>query len=102
VNHLVPVPVWAIVLVLVAALACAWVVAVVLARMIAAETAADLEERRVSQARRELASIDAALASLAQGLASKCGCGYMDAINGARRRMGDIRSLLRGEVDPWA
>jgi hypothetical protein len=26
----------------------------------------------------------------------------LDAINGARRRMGDIRSLLRGEVDPWA
>jgi len=102
VDHLVPVPVWAIVLVLVAALACAWVVAVVLARMIAAETAADLEERRVSQARRELAGIDATLASLARDLAGKCQCGYLDLINGARRRMGDIRSLLRGEVDPWA
>jgi hypothetical protein len=89
--------VWAIVLVLVAALACAWVVAVVLARMIAAEaTAAEVDrvDAAVRATRRDVRDIERSLAHMRDALTGRCGCGYLEHVHGALGRMADIHEAL--------
>jgi hypothetical protein len=86
--------VWAIVLVLAAALACAWVVAVVLARMIAAEAVIGQADRRVAQARRDVMQIQAALGGVRRGLADDCTCGYVEIVDRAARRIGEAAASL--------